>query len=297
VVLPSGKVIKTRRRARKSAAGFDVTKLFIGAEGTLGIVTEATLRLYPRLPTSVAMAQFGDVSHAVSAVEEILKSPIGPSIQCVELLDDNMIHAINKGGGLDTKLPVRDTLFFKIQGAPESTQATGMIVQSIAKKNGSSQFVFAKDKQQGDDLWNNRKLALYAAQASIPGSRVWTTDVCVPVSKLPTLVQETKRDLAQAGIQSAIVGHVGDGNFHALLMFKSDEELPLVREAVHRMVHRALALDGTCTGEHGVGVGKKEYLVSELGEGTVELMKAIKHTIDPQGLFNPGKLYPDDKGK
>jgi len=162
------------------------------------------------------------------------------------------------------------------------------------KKHGSTQFVYAKNQRQADDLWNNRKVALFSAQAWIPGSRVWTTDVCVPVSNLPRLVHETKKDLADSGISSAIVGHVGDGNFHALLMFRTDEELEVVKEAVHRMVYRALALDGTCTGEHGVGVGKKEYLIPELGKGTVKLMKTLKHTIDPLNLFNPGKLYPDD---
>ncbi|KAF8475408.1 FAD-linked oxidase-like protein [Gautieria morchelliformis] len=295
VVLPSGEVIKTRQRARKSAAGFDITKLFIGAEGTLGIVTEATLRLVPKLPTTVAMAQFPDVARACSAVEEILKSSSGPRIQCVELLDDKMVQAINDCGGISIKLPVRDTLLFKIQGSPESTQEAAKIVQSILKKHGSSQFTFAKDKKQAEDLWSNRKLALYSAQASVPGSRVWTTDVCVPVSNLPTLVNETKKDLAKSGIPSTIVGHVGDGNFHALLMFRSDEELPAIRDAVHRIVIRATALDGTCTGEHGVGVGKRKYLIPELGIGTVELMKSIKRTIDPMELFNPGKLYPDDE--
>ncbi|KAF8589950.1 hypothetical protein K439DRAFT_1331175 [Ramaria rubella] len=290
VVLPSGEVIKTRRRARKSSAGFDLTKLFVGAEGTLGIVTEATLRLVPKLPTTVAMAQFSDVARACSAVEEILRGSSGPRIQCVELLDDHMIKAINDAGGLLNKLPVRDTLFFKIQGTSDATNETAKDVQRIVKKHGSSQFIFAKDKKHADELWDNRKYALYSAQAWIPESRVWTTDVCVPVSKLPTLVYDTKKDLAKSGIQSAIVGHVGDGNFHALMMFRSDKELAAVREAVHRMVDRAIALDGTCTGEHGVGVGKKEYLISELGIGTVNLMKIIKRAIDPMALFNPGKV-------
>ncbi|KAG8684689.1 hypothetical protein FRC09_015226 [Ceratobasidium sp. 395] len=133
--------------------------------------------------------------------------------------------------------------------------------------------------------------------ALYPGSRVWTTDVAVPVSRLPELVLQTKEDLAQSGLQSTIVGHVGDGNFHALMIIRNDEELEPVKAAVHRLVYRALALDGTCTGEHGVGVGKKEYLVEELGPGTVELMRTVKRAIDPYNLFNPGKLYPDVEGK
>ncbi|KAG5717961.1 hypothetical protein E4T56_gene1682 [Termitomyces sp. T112] len=294
-VLPNGEVIKTRSRARKSAAGFDITKLFIGAEGTLGIVTEVTLRLAPVVPTKVAMAQFPDVENAVSAVQEILNTPYGPHIQCVELLDDNMMKAINTAGLVDQPFPVEDTLFFKIQGDPSSIQNTSKAVRSIAKKHGSSRFEFASTEQEADDLWQNRKYALMSTLAAYPGTRCWTTDVCVPVSCLPQLVYETKKDLAESGVQGTIVGHVGDGNFHALMLFRNDEELSTVNDLVHRLVHRAIALDGTCTGEHGVGVGKKEYLIEELGEGTVELMWIIKRAVDPDNLFNPGKLYPASK--
>lgn len=294
VVLPNGKVIKTRRRARKSAAGFDTTKLFIGAEGTLGIVTEATLRLAPVVPTKVAMAQFADVGQAVNAVQEILLSPYGSNIQCIELLDDNLMSAINAAGLIDRPLPVKDSLFFKIQGAPEAIQRAADTVKKIVRKHGSSQFAFAATDQEATDLWQNRKYALTSTLAAHPGSRCWTTDVCVPVSNLPELVHETKKDMDGSGIKYTIVGHVGDGNFHALMLFKNDEELQTVSAAVHRLVHRALSLDGTCTGEHGVGIGKKEYLVEELGEGTVQLMKAVKHAVDPLNIMNPGKLYPDD---
>ncbi|KAG6903176.1 hypothetical protein C0995_002719 [Termitomyces sp. Mi166 len=289
-VLPNGEVIKTRSRARKSAAGFDITKLFIGAEGTLGIVTEVTLRLAPVVPTKVAMAQFSDVEHAVSAVQEILSTPYGPHIQCVELLDDHMMKAINTAGLVKQPYPVADTLFFKIQGDPSSIQNTSKAVQSIVKKHGSSHFEFASTDQEAEDLWQNRKYALMSTLVAYPGTRCWTTDVCVPVSRLPHLVYETKKDLANSGVQGTIVGHVGDGNFHALMLFRNDEELSTVSDLVHRLVHRAIALDGTCTGEHGVGVGKKEYLNEELGEGTVELMRVIKRAIDPDNLFNPGKV-------
>ncbi|KIY43337.1 D-lactate dehydrogenase cytochrome oxidoreductase [Fistulina hepatica ATCC 64428] len=295
VVLPNGEVIKTRRRARKSAAGFDVTKLFVGAEGTLGIVTEATLRLAPRLPTKVAMAQFPDVGHAVDAVQEILSSTYGAHMQCVELLDDNMMQAINAAGLVERPYPVSDTLFFKIQGDDNAIAAASKTVQAIVKKHGSTRFEFAKTDAEGENLWQNRKYALMSTIAWEPGARCWTTDVCVPVSRLPELVHETKKDMEEVGIRSTIVGHVGDGNFHALMLFKDDKELQTVSDAVHRLVHRAIALDGTCTGEHGVGIGKKEYLTSELGEGTVALMHSIKKTVDPYNLMNPGKLYPDEK--
>ncbi|KAG7086533.1 hypothetical protein E1B28_002484 [Marasmius oreades] len=301
VVLPNGEVIKTRRRARKSAAGFDTTKIFIGAEGTLGIVTEATLRLAPMLPTKVAMAQFPDVQQAVNAVQEILNSPYGAHFQCIELLDDNMIRAINSASltSSRSKLPVKDTLFFKIQGDDASIKLTSKSLQSIIKKHGADRFEFAKSDDEAEELWEVRKYALMSTLASGGDSaRCWTTDVCVPVSRLPALIYSTKQDLLHSGLRSTIVGHVGDGNFHALILFKDkdEEELKRVEGAVHRLVKRALELDGTCTGEHGVGVGKKEYLVEELGEGTVELMRTIKEAVDPLCLMNPGKLYPDRKG-
>ncbi|GJE86790.1 D-lactate dehydrogenase cytochrome oxidoreductase [Phanerochaete sordida] len=300
VVLPNGKVIKTRQRARKSAAGFDTTKLFIGAEGTLGIVTEATIRLAPVVPNKVAMAQFPDVEHAVSAVQEILNTPHGPHIQCVELLDDHMMAAINSAGLVSKAYPVRDTLFFKIQGTPAAIKDAAAAVKAITRRHGSSAFEFAGTEAEAAELWENRKYALTSTITSGgEGARVWTTDVCVPVSKLPELVYETKKDLAGAGLRSTIVGHVGDGNFHALIIFHGDDELPRVSDAVHRLVHRAIAMDGTCTGEHGVGVGKKEYLAAELGEGTIELMRTVKKAVDPLNIMNPSKLYPDpeDKGK
>ncbi|EAU88321.2 D-lactate dehydrogenase cytochrome oxidoreductase [Coprinopsis cinerea okayama7 len=297
VVLPDGSVVKTRSRARKSAAGFDTTKLFIGAEGTLGIVTEATLRLAPVLPTKVAMAQFPSVQHAVSAVQEILNSPQGPHMQCIELLDDHMMQAINDAGFVDNPYPVSDTLFFKIQGDAPTVTQTSNVIQEVVKRHKGSNFKFASTDTEADELWLNRKYALMSSIAANPGYRCWTTDVCVPVSRLPQLVQETKEDLAAHSLRSTIVGHVGDGNFHALILFKDDKELQKVEEAVHRLVYRALALDGTCTGEHGVGLGKKSYLVDELGEETVQLMRKIKSAVDPFNILNPGKLYPDENSK
>ncbi|KAJ8482269.1 hypothetical protein ONZ51_g5470 [Trametes cubensis] len=293
VVLPNGKVIKTRRRARKSSAGIDMTKLFIGAEGTLGIVTEATLRLAPIIPTKVAMAQFPDVEHAVSAVQEILNTPAGPHIQCVELLDDHMMEAIADAGLVSETYPIHDTLFFKIQGDPSAIDSTARTVQDIVAKHRSVYFKFATTADEAEELWESRKYALMSTIESEEDARCWTTDVCVPVSKLPELVCETKKDLEESKLKSTIVGHVGDGNFHAFILFKRDDELKAVSDAVHRLVHRAIALDGTCTGEHGVGIGKREYLMEELGPDTVELMWTIKQAIDPLDIMNPGKLYPD----
>ncbi|KAJ6608141.1 FAD-linked oxidase-like protein [Mycena sp. CBHHK59/15] len=294
VVLPSGEVIKTRRRSRKSSAGFDTTKLFIGAEGTLGIITELTVRLAPVLPTTVASVQFPDVRAAVEASIEILRSGIASGIQCVELVDECFMAATNKYGVSKQKYPEKDGLFFKFQGHSNATlREISRVVKGICEKHGGSGFRLAGGPEEAHDMWADRKNAHHSGMALLPGARAWATDVCVPVSRLPDLVYATKQDLERIGMPYTIVGHVGDGNFHALLLFKTDAELEVAQAAVHRMVERAIALDGTCTGEHGVGIGKREFLVEELGLGTVELMKTVKRAIDPLGLFNPGKLYPD----
>ncbi|KAI9452798.1 FAD-binding domain-containing protein [Lactarius psammicola] len=294
VVLPSGEVIKTRRRSRKSSAGFDTTKLFIGAEGTLGIVTEVTIRLAPVVPTTVATARFPDVRKASEAVIEILNTGIG--IQCIELVDAAFMRATVAAGNPARNYDIADHLFFKLQGAtPGALSEAVDVVKRIVRKHGGDKFWPAQSEEEAEAMWTDRKVGFYSGLAYAgEGAKAWTTDVCVPISKLPQLVYETQKDMEHSGILYSVVGHAGDGNFHALLTFRTDEELEVVRELVHRMVGRALALDGTCTGEHGVGIGKKEFLVEELGEGTVALMKTIKQAIDPLGIMNPGKLYPDD---
>ncbi|KAJ7054125.1 FAD-linked oxidase-like protein [Mycena amicta] len=298
VVLPNGEVIKTRRRSRKSSAGFDTTKLFIGAEGTLGIITEATIRLAPVMPTTVASVQFPDVKSAVEASIEIMRSGVAQGIQCVELVDETFLDATNKYGASSHKYAVSDGLFFKFQGAtPSALSEIARTAQQICVKHRGTEFRLAKNEEEAEDIWSDRKNAHHVGLSIIPGANGWATDVCVPVSQLPQLVLDTKADLIATGLTYTMVGHVGDGNFHALLLFQNDEELAKVEKAVHRMVERAIQLDGTCTGEHGVGVGKREFLVEELGAGTVGLMKAIKRTVDPLGLMNPGKLYPDDDSR
>ncbi|KAI0035651.1 FAD-linked oxidase-like protein [Vararia minispora EC-137] len=289
VVLSNGDVVKTKRRARKSSTGFDTTKLFIGAEGTLGIVTEATLRLAPVVSTKVAMAQFPDPEHAVSAVREILLSPYGANVQCIEFLDDNMMAAINSVGVVDEPLPVSDSHFFKLQGAPEVITAAAETASAIVNAHGASRFAFARTEEDAEQLWQSRKYALMATLADNPGARGYITDLCVPPSKLPEFVHETKKDLAAAGIKATIVGHVGDDNFHSCMLFHDDKQLSTIEAASHRLVYRALALDGTCTGEHGAGIGKKEFLVDELGLSTIALMWTVKNAIDPLNIMNPGK--------
>ncbi|KAF5391081.1 hypothetical protein D9757_003133 [Collybiopsis confluens] len=293
VVLPSGEVIKTRRRSRKSSAGFDTTKLFIGAEGTLGIITEVTIRLAPVLPTTVAVVHFPDVRKACEAVKDVMNKGVG--IQCVEILDDLFMQAIKNFRPTGRDYPQKDTLFFKLQGYSEaSLEESAKVVQEVAEKHGGFGFQLAKDDKDAEEIWDDRKSAHYAGLALIPGCRSLATDVCVPVSRLPDLIYETQQDLKQSGLVAPMVGHVGDGNFHAQLLVTNDADLEIAKQVSARLVHRAIAMDGTCTGEHGVGLGKKKYLVEELGEGTVELMKLVKRTLDPLGLFNPGKLYPDE---
>ncbi|PIL22975.1 hypothetical protein GSI_15672 [Ganoderma sinense ZZ0214-1] len=204
------------------------------------------------------------------------------------------MRATNVHGLSARKWPEKDSLFFKFQGpTARSLQESADIVKKIATKHGGTGFELARNEKEAADLWTDRKNGFYSSLAILPGARGWSTDVCVPPSRLPDLVYATKADLTEHGIVNTIVGHVGDGNFHSLLLFRNDEELVKARAAVKRMVKRALELEGTCTGEHGVGMGKREYLIEELGEGTVELMKTVKKAIDPHNLFNPGKLYPD----
>ncbi|KAK1927369.1 FAD-linked oxidase-like protein [Papiliotrema laurentii] len=292
VVLPSGEIIKTRQRSRKSSAGYDLTKLFIGAEGTLGIVTEATIKLAPVLPTRVAVCGFPGVEEAVQAVGEVINR--GVQMQCVELCDTLMMSAIKKFGNVSMPLPDGlDSIFFKFQGADEEAiQLNVRLVTEIAKKYGGKDLVFAEDDAQSAELWSARKAAHWSAMALVPGGTAYSTDVCVPVGNLPRLVKETKEDLAKHGIVGPILGHVGDGNFHSALIFdpKIPGEFEKVDAAAHRMVERAIALDGTCTGEHGVGIGKKIYLRSELGDGTLNVMRTVKNALDPKGIMNPGKV-------
>jgi len=206
------------------------------------------------------------------------------------------MRATISAGNPARRYDVADHLFFKLQGAtPAALSESVEVVKKIVKKHGGDKFWPAKTREEAEAIWTDRKNGLYSCLAYAgDGAKAWLTDVCVPISELPQLVYETQQDIERSGILYSVIGHAGDGNFHSLLVFKTDEELNTVHGLVHRMVGRALALDGTCTGEHGVGIGKKEFLVDELGAGTVALMKTIKRAIDPLGIMNPGKLYPDD---
>jgi D-lactate dehydrogenase (cytochrome) len=288
VVLSDGRVIRTARRARKSAAGYDLTRLFVGSEGTLGVITEVTLKLYG-IPEAIsaAVCAFPTIEAAVDTVITTIQS--GVPVARIELLDEAQIDAINKYSKLDNQ--VAPTLFFEFHGTKSGVAEQVDIVKDIAGDNGGSDFRWASTQEERNKLWQARHDAYYAALALRPGSQGWATDVCVPISRLAECIAETKRDLAQSSIPSAMVGHVGDGNFHLVFMIdpKQPEEITEASRLNDRMVARALAMEGTCTGEHGVGYGKLEFLPAEHGEA-VEVMRTIKRALDPDNLMNPGKI-------
>jgi D-lactate dehydrogenase (cytochrome) len=289
VVLADGQVIRTGTRARKSAAGYDLTRLFVGSEGTLGVMTELTLRLHP-LPEAVsaAVCGFDSIDGAVDTV--IATIQLGVPVARIELLDETQMDAINRYSR--TRYAVAPTLFFEFHSDSERHVAEqAETVQALAAERGGRGFEWATRLEDRDKLWEARHTALYAALALRPGSRAWTTDVCVPISRLAECITETKRDNVGASFPIALVGHAGDGNFHLIYVLDpaSDEELSEARRLNERMVLRALSMGGTCTGEHGVGYGKMKYLEAEHGPA-LNVMRAIKRALDPNNRMNPGKM-------
>jgi D-lactate dehydrogenase (cytochrome) len=288
VVLADGRVIRTARRARKSAAGYDLTRLFVGSEGTLGIITEVTVRLYG-IPEAIsaAVCAFPSIAAAVDTV--ILTIQSGVPVARIELLDEAQIDAINKYSKLDHR--VAPTLFFEFHGSAAGVAEQVDTVKAIAGEHGGSDFRWATTPEERSRLWQARHDAYYAALALRPGSKGWPTDVCVPISRLAECIAETKRDLSLSSIPSALAGHVGDGNFHLIFMIdpQSPQEIDEASRLNDRMVTRALAMEGTCTGEHGIGYGKMDFLISEHGEA-VSVMRSIKAALDPDDIFNPGKI-------
>lgn len=288
VVLADGRIIHTARRARKSAAGYDLTRLFVGSEGTLGIITEVTVRLYG-IPEAIsaAVCAFPTIAAAVDTVIETIQS--GIPVARIELLDEAQIDAINKYSKLDHK--VAPTLFFEFHGSNAGVAEQVEAVKAIAAEHGGDDFRWASSPEERSKLWQARHDAYYAALALRPGSKGWPTDVCVPISRLAECIAETKRDLARSSIPSALAGHVGDGNFHLIFMIdpQSSEEIAEASRLNERMVSRALAMEGTCTGEHGIGYGKMDFLEEEHGEA-VSVMRSIKRALDPNDILNPGKI-------
>ncbi|WP_267382990.1 MULTISPECIES: FAD-linked oxidase C-terminal domain-containing protein [unclassified Sphingomonas] len=289
IVTPDARVIRTSRRARKSAAGYDLTRLYVGSEGTLGIITEVTLRLHPIPETiSSAVCGFESLDGAVATVVQAIQ--LGVPLARVEILDDMQIHAVNRWSKLD--LPEVTTLFFEFHGSPAGVAEQVETVRALASDNGGGDFAWSNLPEERARLWKARHEAYYASINLRPGAVGLTTDVCVPISRLPECIAETKRDLATTDVPATILGHVGDGNFHVIFAIDPNkpDEFTEVKAINARLVERALAMDGTCTGEHGIGIGKQEWLVAELGDA-VDLMRTIKRALDPKDLFNPGKIF------
>jgi D-lactate dehydrogenase (cytochrome) len=291
VVLADGKIVRTGTRARKSASGYDLTRLFVGSEGTLGVITEVTLRLHG-LPEAVsaAVCPFGTLEGAVDTVIRTIQ--FGIPVARIELLDEVQMDAVNRYSKLD--FAVAPTLFFEFHGISErSVVEQAEMVREIAIERGGGDFRWALREEDRTKLWRARHDAYYASLALRPGAKGWTTDVCVPISALAQCIAETKADNRQSKLPIALVGHAGDGNFHLIYVIdpESDAEMDEAHRLNQRMVQRALALGGTCTGEHGVGIGKLEYLAAEHGSA-LDVMRAIKRALDPQNLMNPGKLIP-----
>lgn len=289
VVTADGKIVRTSRRARKSSAGYDLTRLFVGSEGTLGIIVEISLRLYgiPEVISS-AVCAFDTVHGAVDTVVQTIQ--LGVPIARAEILDAAQIAAVNKWSKLE--LVEKPTLFFEFHGSEISVKDQVATVSEISSMNGGANFTWAEKTEERNALWKARHQAYYAALGVRAGSVGWTTDVCVPIGSLADCIDQTQADLKAVPVPSTILGHVGDGNFHVIFAMdpNSSEERIMVKEANQRLIARALSMDGTCTGEHGIGIGKQDALVEELGDA-VDIMRKIKSVLDPQNIFNPGKIF------
>ncbi|NIA68583.1 FAD-binding protein [Pelagibius litoralis] len=288
VVLADGRIIRTGGRSRKSSAGYDLTRLFVGSEGTLGIITEVQLRLYgiPEAMTA-GVCSFETLAGAVDAV--ILTIQSGIPVARIELLDEHQVDAVNRYAKLD--LPLKPTLFYEFHGTETWASEQAELAGEIAEGFGGANFQWATKQEDRNKLWQARHDVWFANLALKPGAKGWATDVCVPISRLAECILETRKDIDETGVLAPIVGHVGDGNFHLSFILdpNAPEELEKAEAVNERMVMRALSMGGTCTGEHGVGSSKKKFLQAEHGEA-VSVMRQLKLALDPQNLMNPGKI-------
>ena len=288
VVLPDGRAIRTARRARKSAAGYDLTRLFVGSEGTLGVITEVTVRLYG-VPAAIssAVCSFPSLEAAVNVVIKTIQA--GVPVARIELADPVQMDAINKYSKLE--LPVAPTLWLEFHGTEQSVVEQAKMVQTIASEHGGAHFAWTTKPEDREKLWRARHDVVYAVKALREGGQLWTTDVCVPISRLAECITETQKDLAASFLPAPIVGHAGDGNFHVGFVLNPSDprEMAEAERLNERVVHRALSLDGTCTGEHGIGCGKIDFLIAEHGDA-MSVMHAIKKALDPDNIMNPGKI-------
>ncbi|XDF35566.1 FAD-linked oxidase C-terminal domain-containing protein [Paracidovorax avenae] len=290
VVTASGEAIRTGTRAKKSAAGYDLTRLLVGSEGTLGVITEVTLRLYP-LPEAVsaAICSFPSIEAAVRTVIQTIQ--LGVPIARVELIDAHTVRMVNA----HSKLGLREEpmLLMEFHGSPAGVQEQAETVQSIAQEWNGNAFEWATTPEERTRLWTARHNAYFAAVQSRPGCRAISTDTCVPISRLADCLLDSVTEADASGIPYFLVGHVGDGNFHFgyLIDPNSDDERMVAEQLNHQLVARALAMGGTCTGEHGVGIHKMGFLLDETGPGAVGMMRAIKQALDPKNILNPGKIF------
>ena len=291
-VLADGRVMKTGGRARKSSAGYDLTRLLVGSEGTLGIMTELTVKLYP-IPEAVsaAVCTFPSIDAAVRVVIHTIQ--MGVPVARIELLDALSLKAINLFSR--TTLAEAPTLFFEFHGSPAGVAEQAETVQGIAGELGGADFAWATRPEDRSRLWQARHDAYFACLQLKPGCRCFPTDVCVPISRLAECIAATNEDIAQIRIPIALFGHVGDGNFHLVVLVDRDDPQDMAEAAwiSERVVERAIAMEGTCTGEHGIGLGKRKYLVPEHGAVAVDAMRALKTALDPHNLLNPGKILPE----
>ncbi|MBU6369100.1 MAG: FAD-binding protein [Burkholderiales bacterium] len=292
VVTASGDVIRTGTRARKSSAGYDLTRLMVGSEGTLGVITEVTLKLFP-LPEAVSAAtcSFPSIEAAVHTTIQIIQ--MGIPIARVELIDQHAVRMVNAYSKIN--LPVQPMLLMEFHGSPASVKEQAETVQDIAAELGGQAFEWATTPEDRTRLWTARHNAYFAAIQSRPGCRAISTDTCVPISRLADCLLDSIAEVEASGIPYFLVGHVGDGNFHFGYLIDPDSahERATAETLNHQLVARALALDGTCTGEHGIGLHKMDFLVSETGIGAVSMMRAIKQALDPKNIMNPGKIFLD----
>jgi len=296
VVLADGQVIATGTRAHKSSAGYDLTRLFVGSEGTLGIITEITLRLQG-VPEAIsaAVVSFNLFESAVQAVTQVMQT--GIPVARIEFLDEVMVKAVNRFSGLG--LVEQPTLFLEFHGSAAAVRENAELAGEIMHDLGGSDFKWAVKTEERTAMWKARHNAYYAGLAFRPGCRVLSTDVCVPISRLAECIAETKQDLRESFIIAPMVGHVGDGNFHLLMLVDptKPEEYAEAERLNERLIQRALAMDGTISGEHGVGLGKMKFMEAEHGATALVVMHTIKRALDPQNLLNPGKLLPEASGQ
>lgn len=292
VVLADGRVVRTGGRARKSSSGYDLTRLFVGSEGTLGVITEVTLRLYGR-PEAITTAVCNFPSMEAAATTVIQTIQLGVPVARIEIIDEAQLRVVNQYS--KTSFPEAPTLFFEFHGPSQAVvEEHARLVKDVTDEHGGSAFRWTSSLEERAKLWEARHNALYATIASRPGCKAWTSDVCVPIAHLAECIVETQQDLAASNLVAPLVGHAGDGNFHLIFMLDPNdpEEHARVAAANHRLVERALKFGGTCSGEHGVGTGKLKYLEHEHGAAALEVMRQVKTALDPKNLMNPGKLVP-----